>query len=292
MTDIKLYVACHRPVKLPQHPYLYPVHAGAKLSGSYFNNMQRDDNGEHISDKNCTYCELTVQYWAWKNQKAEYYGFFHYRRFMSFQIVKKTICDIYLQPNDSVLMDNGYDIEYLSRFVSAYDVLVPCAEKTVETVYQKYINAPYHYKEDIDLMMMIVAQHQPKYRDAMEQYMQGHDQYYFNMYVMKQEWFDQYCQWLFPLLKQFDYVNNWNKYNENSIAMRVDGYLAERLFGVWYTYQMQHNTLRSIEVPWFYFAMGDKKLYKKQWLKNKLLPPGSRRKRIIKRLQNRGRQQF
>ena len=48
--------------------------------------MFHDDEGENISEKNDKYCELTAQFWAWKNiHDADYYGFWHYRRFMSFR---------------------------------------------------------------------------------------------------------------------------------------------------------------------------------------------------------------
>ena len=46
--------------------------------------MLHDDEGENISDKNPMYCELTAQYWAWKNLDADYYGFCHYRRYFNF----------------------------------------------------------------------------------------------------------------------------------------------------------------------------------------------------------------
>ena len=46
--------------------------------------MLMDNTGENISEKNSMYCELTAQYWAWKNLNADYYGFFHYRRYLNF----------------------------------------------------------------------------------------------------------------------------------------------------------------------------------------------------------------
>ena len=282
MTDIKLYVACHKSCTLPEHPCIYPVQAGTALAEQTFANMQYDNKGESISELNRSYCELTVQYWAWKNQKADYYGFLHYRRFLAFCEKKKTLCKIFFQHDADILNENGYEPQALQQFVSAYDVLVPCAEHTAETVYQKYVNAPHHYAEDIDLMMALITQYQPEYRDAMEQYLHGHQQYYYNMYVMQRDWFNQYCRWLFPLLECFDSVNNWDKYGTDRAALRVDGYLAERLFGVWYTYQLHNTEIRSIELPWMYFAMENKKDYCIQWLKNKVLPQGSKRKNILK----------
>ena len=43
--------------------------------------------GENIYPKNPDYCELTAQYWAWKNIDCDYYGFFHYRRYLTFHRV-------------------------------------------------------------------------------------------------------------------------------------------------------------------------------------------------------------
>lgn len=42
-----------------------------------------DNTGDNISSKNKYYCELSTQYWVWKNIDSEYYGFCHYRRYLS-----------------------------------------------------------------------------------------------------------------------------------------------------------------------------------------------------------------
>ena len=82
--DIKIYVVCHKPSYVPKNPYLYPIQVGTALSGKKLDGMLHDNDGDNISDKNKTYCELTAQYWAWKNDEADYYGFFHYRRYFAF----------------------------------------------------------------------------------------------------------------------------------------------------------------------------------------------------------------
>ena len=82
--NIKIFISCHKKCYIPKHDLLVPIQVGSALSNKRFANMLHDDEGENISEKNKSYCELTAQYWAWKNAEADYYGFFHYRRYMSF----------------------------------------------------------------------------------------------------------------------------------------------------------------------------------------------------------------
>ena len=81
--DIRIFIACHKPTYVPENPLLYPVQVGSALAKSHFEGMQRDDEGDNISVKNPEYCELTAQYWAWKNVSCDYYGFFHSVRLTS-----------------------------------------------------------------------------------------------------------------------------------------------------------------------------------------------------------------
>ena len=87
MNEIKIFVT-HTPNTnniCPKIPLCYHVTAGSVFQqGPLPKGMLRDDTGEHISDRNRRYCELTTQYWAWKNVTADIYGFCHYRRYFSF----------------------------------------------------------------------------------------------------------------------------------------------------------------------------------------------------------------
>ena len=59
----------------------YKCNAG---SARCFLKMNGDDTGDNISDLAKYFSELSVQYWAWKNVDADYYGLCHYRRYLSF----------------------------------------------------------------------------------------------------------------------------------------------------------------------------------------------------------------
>ncbi len=84
MSGVKILVVCHKNTALLKSKILLPIQVGTALGKEKLENMLADDTGENISEKNPMYCELTAQYWAWKNLEADYYGFFHYRRYLNF----------------------------------------------------------------------------------------------------------------------------------------------------------------------------------------------------------------
>lgn len=94
--DIKLFVSCHKlDTHIPDNALLQPIQVGAALAASRMPNLLHDDEGDSISEKNRSYCELTGQYWAWQNTDADYYGFLHYRRYFNFS---KTEYPIHHEP--------------------------------------------------------------------------------------------------------------------------------------------------------------------------------------------------
>ena len=84
MSNIKIIVCCHKDdLKLSSDVY-FPLHVGKAVS-SLDLDIQGDDTGDNISEKNPGYCELTGMYWAWKNLKGvDYIGLCHYRRYFDF----------------------------------------------------------------------------------------------------------------------------------------------------------------------------------------------------------------
>lgn len=72
---IQIYVACHKPTWVLDNRLLVPVQVGAALTDARYAGMRQDNEGEHISEKNAQYCELTAQYWAWKIQTVSITAF-------------------------------------------------------------------------------------------------------------------------------------------------------------------------------------------------------------------------
>jgi hypothetical protein len=65
---------------LQDHPILDP-----SKSYSQSPHFERNNTGNHTSEKNPFYCELTGAYWAWKNLDTDLIGLVHYRRYFTVQ---------------------------------------------------------------------------------------------------------------------------------------------------------------------------------------------------------------
>lgn len=90
--------------------------------------MLHDNEGDNISDRNRMYCELTAYYWAWKNDtQADYYGFWHYRRYMSFadrQFPHNPFEDVCIDYLDSYAIKLlNLDENVMHEKISQYDVI-------------------------------------------------------------------------------------------------------------------------------------------------------------------------
>lgn len=279
MTDIKLFIACHQPASLPDISLIHPIQVGSALTSARFEGYIYDDTGENISLKNRSYCELTAQYWAWKNDTSDYCGFFHYRRFLYPSLSARLPYCVKKAPDKDVLQKLGY-----SRFASlieSHDIIAPLAENMRISVREHYSSAPFHHAKDLQLIESIILETTPEYAPAMETYLSGSLCYFGNIYIMKRPLFHAYCAWLFPLLEEFDRRADLSGYGTQEL--RVDGFLAERLFGIWLTHV--RSGLNVLELPRVHFEP-NASARRQKLLRNALLPPGSLRRAWVKRLRS------
>lgn len=274
--DIKLFVCCHQPVGVPRHPLLAPLQVGAALAEEHFPGFLHDDTGDNISDKNRSYCELTGQYWAWKNVEADYYGFFHYRRYLYPNAEAKRPYIIERDPTLALLDRLGYD--RFAELIQEYDLILPKGENMYVPVREHYAGAPFHHGRDLALAEQIVRERHPEMMAAAEEYLSGSICYFGNIYIMKRQLFQDYCAWLFPILEEFDRRADISSYSPQE--RRVDGYLAERLLGI-YTW-WRGSEIRCQEMPRVHWMEGT--AYFKRVVLNFFYPPGTYRRAMIKRL--------
>ena len=255
-SNIKIYVSCHKNCFVPDRPFLYPIQVGAQDASIRFSNMLHDDIGENISHKNPLYCELTAQYWAWKNDDADYYGFFHYRRYLCFTeqiMAHNSFQDVVIKDlNNSILDEIGIKKELMEKTINSYDILsspevnLKELNKRIKSNKQQYELTPYLYKEDLDVLLAILEEKYPEYYETALEYFNLDKGYFCNMFIMRKEIFFSYCEWLFDILEEQEKRRDYTNYNID--AYRVIGHLAERLYGIYYTHLKKQGKYKCKEL--------------------------------------------
>lgn len=281
MTDIKIFVS-NRIDKDAEHlpnKYFIPVRCGAFYDENKHSKILGDDTGENISKKRMSFCELTVLYWAWKNQSADYMGLCHYRRFLSFSDKEYSLA--------SEERNNGcYSAEYInSDMIEKYGLSEKCMEKeikkydaivfkpidlgsfNIKSNYEAMQHSPdYHFMKDVDLMMDVIKKKSPEMYDIANKYMFEYDKsYLYNCFIMKREIFNQYCSWLFDILFEIEKKLDMSTYTCKQY--RTPGTLAERLTGIFIMWLKSKKVYKLKETPIVFIEDTSVKLIEK--LKNK-----------------------
>lgn len=260
--DIRIFVTTHKDVDTFHSNILQPVQVGAAQPRKRLLWAYQDDEGDNIADLNAYFCELTTQYWAWRNVDAKYYGFCHYRRYFDFsdeeheendygEVMDRTICwgtqDRYCLNDDQITAAvEGYDIittgiKDLSTFPEHHT-----------SAYDHYLRAPYLKIEHLDRIIEILKADQPEYAEDADAYLAGRQTCFCNMYVMRKEYFQRYCAWMFPLLMKF--AAEWDTARLSQEALRTPGHLSERLFNIWLMHEKRVNpSLKHKQVQCVHF---------------------------------------
>lgn len=224
---IRIAVAAHKPYPMPGDAMYLPVHAGRALGPDL--GYAGDNTGEHISEKNRGYCELTVLYWVWKNLDGDAVGLCHYRRYLG----GRTLVGKW----ERIL--TGAQAE---RYLREADVLLPKPRNyRIETNYSQYAHA--HHAKDLDAAREVIREAYPDYLPAFDRVMARTWGHRFNMMVMGRETLDAYCTWLFDILFRLEERIDTADYSDYD--RRVYGFLGERLLDVW----LENQSLRVKELP-------------------------------------------
>ncbi len=239
MKNIKIFVSYHKATEMLQATdIIIPIQVGRKGSDIRLD-MQGDDEGDNISGKNDKYCELTAQYWAWKNVDADYYGFMHYRRHFAFKNITAHTKQYGLIPFERI------DKEYIEAIglsdkdiqcsLEGYDIILPFASDVKEwgavSTEVQYDTSDGCHAADFDEACRIVTELYPEYEKYVLDFRMGHRAVFYNMFIMRRELFEAYCQWIFSVLEKVEERIDFSGYD--SQERRAPAILAERLFDIW-----------------------------------------------------------
>lgn len=207
MEKIKILVACHKHASVPNDEVYTPIHVGKALHPEFDLGFIGDDTGDNISKKNASYCELTAQYWGWKNIKSEYLGLCHYRRFFETKFNANTI-EQQMDGNDVILVNPiHFNCSVHDFWMSK---LIP---------------------EDVTILYLIMQKYYLEDFGHFEKFVTGNLFYPYNMFVCKKDLFDEFAQWQFDILEKVERVLPLSSYSRER---RIFGYIAEVLLPIYF----------------------------------------------------------
>lgn len=211
-----------------------PLHVGAVLHPEVLPQMQGDDEGDSISQRNASYSELTGLYWLWKNVDAECKGLVHYRRHLgTLDADRRRAKD----PFDRIVSGGE-----LAGLLDKNDVVVAKRRNYyIETVYDHYGHT--FDAQHFDACREVLSDRFPEYVLAWDRLMKARGAHVFNMFVMRSDLLDAYCSWVFEVLGQLE--KHVNSSEMDAFAARWPGRVAERLLDPW----LETNRISYADLP-------------------------------------------
>ncbi len=292
LKKIQLLVSVFKSSADAVEDWIVPISSGAALYQKEDCTVAlRDDTGDNISEKNPQYCELTAQYWAWKNLDCDVCGLMHQRRYFDFseQSVYTADCRkiprayrIVDRPTEETLQAVRCDYETVCRLTDQYKVIAAVRENIYQSVSDYYNANDRQDFDDLGLVRAIIKDQYPEYLASADQYLNGTDAYFCNMFIMQKPQFDRYSAWLFDILTEYEH-----RKPADLFYPREQGKIAERLFGIYMTYIQHCTNIRWAEIPRIHFANINGATPKNFSFNTKmyaLCPPGSMRRGWVRKL--------
>ena len=181
---------------------------------------------------------LTGTYWAWKNYdklgNPEYFGSFGYRKLLAPSFLKN---------------------------INNYDIILPEKTETITTLKKQIIDC--HGIVMYDAMIKLMGISYPEELENFINYLKMDCGYFYELYVMKQNIFFEFCTWVFKVLNNslslFSNAKIENHCNipqygqflnmDNKSEVRDIAFIIERITG-YYLYKLtQKENTKYCEVP-------------------------------------------
>lgn len=270
MPDIKIFVS-HRidiDSELIDNPLYVPVRCGAVFDKENPMHILGDDTGDNISEKRMSFCEFTVQYWAWKNVAADYYGLCHYRRYLSFAD-ERFRTDEYNMVHNAVLTPackkkfGLLDADRMAEMIGNYDIVVseyapvkniPTPKGKRETVAEMWDDHSgiFFEKSSVVMLFECIDKLAPEYSKSAREYFATGSHRGFNCYVMKRELFDRMCRFQFPIMFEVERRLDTTGYTQT--MLRTPAFFGEMLYGIFVYHITTHEQWRVKELQLAFFS--------------------------------------
>lgn len=295
------------------NPLYVPVYCGAVYGGGGLP-ILHDDVGENISRKRNQFGELTVAYWAWKNESAQYYGLCHYRRYLSFseQRFQENVHAEVMEPflDSSAMKKYGLlDAASMCRCIKTYDALlnrpadvrlIPLPKmQHVQNVYEHWAahDGVFFDAQVLPMLREAIRKVAPEYATWADRYFQQEWHRGFNCYIMRKDLFRALCDFQFRVLSYLE--PRLRTDNLLGAYPRTLGYMGEILYGIYAYYLATSGKYHVKECQLIHFEQTElpASSWKRCWERGifflkfhfenvgfRLLPKGSERRRIARKI--------
>ncbi|BDF71430.1 hypothetical protein CE91St41_13430 [Oscillospiraceae bacterium] len=274
MSDIKIFVSHRIDInsELIDNPLYVPVRCGAVFDKENPMGIAGDDTGDNISDRRMSFCEFTVQYWAWKNVEADYYGLCHYRRYLSFA-EKYFKTDEFNMVYIPMMLQRDkqrfglLNSAHMETLISQYDVVtseyafvekIPTPngrKKTVRELWDAHCGY-FFEKGTIEQLLELIDCMAPEYKESAREYLEGTRHRGFNCYVMRKELFVRLCWFQFPIMFEIERKLDTTGYSQT--MMRTPAFLGEMMYGIFLYHITTHENWKVKELQLVFFRETDK----------------------------------
>lgn len=227
MMEIFMLIATHKEFDQVVNDDCYHVMKNGSIYKS-IDGYLKDDIGDNVSAYQPLLCELSSLYCTWKNYEYDVLGLCHYRRY--FAKDKKDVTSI-LSKFDIINILDGCDL--IVPKPSKYFFITP-TEYYIRFHNKKTTSLRKHY---IDLLSEVISSEFPEYKKSMEIVFGRKYAHLKNMFIMRKDLANKYCEFLFGVLFALD---KREKFRERAL-----GTVGEFLIDIW----IEKNNISYIEMP-------------------------------------------
>ncbi len=224
-----IFIVSHKKIKEINVDGYHTIYVGEL--GKNTSNHPSDSTMDNIAHLNPLINECTALYWIWKNDNNYYVGLNHYRRFFASPINREWMIQKWevfqlLSDNDVIVAERCY-----FENKNIIDQLKEAVDKDA-------------FESSLKCLLKIFDGMGSADRKVLDNFLAMNYFFPCQLFIMRRDFLDEYCQWLFPILfSMIDgvYIDpQWDDYSK-----RIIGFWAERLFTVW----MMIKKCRIVELP-------------------------------------------